>query len=122
MGLLWAVAATAANISDKAGARQILAEARHQLPHPRQLGADSNYGSTLPGWVKQTCGWRLAIVAKLVGQTIFVVRPKRRIVEPTFAWWVRYRRLGKDFEYLPASSEAMIYIARIHLMVRRLCC
>jgi len=95
---------------------------RGRLPRLRVLWADSNYGGTLPGWVKATCGWLLVVVAKLAGQTTFVVRPKRWVVERTFGWLVRYRRLGKDYEYLPASSEAMIYVAMIHLMARRLKC
>jgi putative transposase len=121
-GLIWAVAVTAASMSDKAGARRLLEQARRWLPRLRLLWADSSYGGTLPGWVKQTCCWLLVLVAKLVGQTTFVVLPKRWIVERTFGWLVRYRRLGKDNEYLTASSEAMIYIAMIHLMVRRLRC
>jgi putative transposase len=92
------------------------------LPRLRLVWADSSYGGTLPGWVKQTCGWLLVVVAKLVGQTTFVVLPRRWIVERTFGWLVRYRRLGKDYEFLPAASEAMIYAAMIHLMVRRLRC
>ncbi len=121
-GLIWAVAVTAASVSDKAGARQILAGARRGLPRLRLLWADSTYGGTLIGWVKETCRWGLVIVAKLVGQTTFVGLPQRWIVERRFAWLVRYRRLGKDHEYLPQTSEAMIYLALIHLMVRRLRC
>ena len=50
----------------------------------------------------------------------FVVLPKRWVVERTFAWLTQCRRLGKDYEVLPASSEAMIYIAMTRLMIRRL--
>ncbi len=50
----------------------------------------------------------------------FQVLPHRWIVERTFGWLGRYRRLSKDYEELPESSEAMIYIAIIHLMLRRL--
>jgi putative transposase len=50
----------------------------------------------LIGWVKETCRWLLVIVSQLVGQTTFVVLPQRWIVERTFGWLVRYRRLGKD--------------------------
>jgi putative transposase len=54
------------------------------------------------------------------GKKGFVVRPWLWIVERTFAWLGRYRRLSKDYEYLTETSEAMIYLAMIHLMVRRL--
>lgn len=50
----------------------------------------------------------------------FEVLPKRWIVERTFAWWNQYRRLSKDYELLPQMSEAMIYGAMIHTMLRRL--
>jgi putative transposase len=50
----------------------------------------------------------------------FRVQPKRWIVERTFAWLCKYRRLVKDYEYLPGSSEAFIYLAMSHLMLRRL--
>src|SRR5262249_32146282 len=122
LGLIWAVAVTTANVSDKAGAKLVLGQVRGLLPRLRVLWADSNYGGQFPGWVKAVCGWVLVVVAKLLGQTTFVVLPKRWIVERTFAWLVRYRWLGKDYEYLPASSEAMIYLAMIHRMVRRLRC
>jgi len=122
LGLVWAVAVTAASVSDKAGARQALGQVRGRLPRLRLLWADSNYGGTLPGWVKQSCGWLVQLVAKLVGQTTFVVLPKRWIVERTFGWLVRYRRLAQDYECLPANSEALIYVALIHRMARRLRC
>ena len=60
------------------------------------------------------------VVRKLVGQVGFVVQPKRWIVERTFGWWNRSRRLSKDYERTTASSEAFIKIAMIHLMARRL--
>ena len=50
----------------------------------------------------------------------FVLLPKRWVVERTFAWLYKYRRLSKEYEYLPESSEAFIYVAMIHIMVRRL--
>ena len=122
LGLVWAVAVTAASVSDPAGARQVLGRVRGRLPRLRRLWADSTYGGTLLGWVKQSCGWVVQVVAKLVGQTTFVVLPRRWVVERTFGWLVRYRRLAQDYECLPANSEAMIRVAMIHLMVRRLRC
>ena len=74
----------------------------------------------LPKWVFETFGWILQTVLRPVHTKGFVVLPKRWIVERTFAWIVRYRRHSKDYEKTTASSEAMIYIAMINLMSRRL--
>ena len=83
--------------------------------------ADSAYGrNDLPEWVQETFGWMLQTVLRPVGAKGFVVLPKRWIVERTFAWLARYRRHSKDYERNPETSEAMIYIAMISLMSRRL--
>ena len=63
---------------------------------------------------------RLGAVLRRDEQKGFVVLPRRWVVERTFAWLTQCRRLGKDYEVLPESSEAMIYIAMTRLMVRRL--
>ncbi|MCW5242607.1 transposase, partial [Synechocystis sp. PCC 6803] len=55
------------------------------------------------------------------GQKGFEVLPRRWVVERTFAWFGRYRRLSKDYEYLPTTSETMLYVAMVHLMLQRLC-
>jgi len=60
------------------------------------------------------------IVKRSDDVTGFKVLPKRWIVERTFSWLGRYRRLSKDYESLPVSSEAMIHLAMIHLMIHRL--
>ena len=61
----------------------------------------------------------MQFVKRPTGMVGFQVLPKRWIVERTFAWLGRYRRLSKDYEYLPQSSEAFVYLASIHLMIRR---
>jgi putative transposase len=120
LGLVWAVLVTAANVSDPAGARNLLERVAGKLPRMRLLWADAIYQGQLPGWIKRRCGWLLQVVKKLVGQTTFQVLPRRWVVERTFGWWNKYRRLSKDYEVRTDSSEAMIHIAMIHLMVRRL--
>ncbi len=65
-------------------------------------------------------GWRLHIVEKVEGQRGFVLLPRRWVVERTFAWLTRHRRLSRDYERLPQSSEAFIYVAMIRLMLVRL--
>jgi putative transposase len=83
--------------------------------------ADSAYArNQLPDWVRATFGWLLQTVLRPVHAKGFVVLPKRWIVERTFAWLARYRRHAKDYERKPETSEALIYIAMINLMSRRL--
>jgi len=86
----------------------------------RHLRADGGYTGKLVDWVRSFAGWVLEIVRCSDDQNGFVVLPRRRVVERTFGWLSRYRRLSKDYAFLPASSEAMIYLAMIHIMVRRL--
>ena len=65
-------------------------------------------------------GWVLEVVKRSENMKGFVVLPRRWIVERTFAWLVKFRRLAKDYEEKPSSSEAWIRLAMIHIMVRRL--
>ena len=83
--------------------------------------ADSAYARDgLPDWVRTTFGLILQTVLRPVQAKGFVVLPKRWIVERTFSWLVRYRRHARDYERTTETSEAMIYIAMISLMSRRL--
>ena len=70
--------------------------------------------------MRQEAGWNLEVVAKLPGATTFTVLPHRWIVERTFAWLGKCRRLSKDYEQLLSSSTAMIRLAMIRLMTNRL--
>jgi putative transposase len=71
-------------------------------------------------WAKAATGWVVEVVARPPGQKGFRVLPRRWVVERTFAWLGRSRRLGKDYEPLPATHEAWVHIAMIHLMLKRL--
>ena len=71
-------------------------------------------------WTQETCGWLLQIVKRTDDLKGFVLLPRRWVVERTFGWMVQYRRLSKDYEFHPQTSEAMIHVAMIHLMLRRL--
>ena len=84
------------------------------------IWADGGYRGTLIAWVEETFGWKLEIIEKHEGQIGFQILPKRWVVERTFGWLVRQRRLARDYERLPETSEAFIYIAMIRIMVRRL--
>jgi putative transposase len=70
--------------------------------------------------VQTTCAWVLEIVSRPEGIQGFVLLPRRWVVERTFGWLSHYRVLSKDYEVLPRNSEAVVYVAMIHLMVRRL--
>ncbi len=120
LGLLLAVAVHAANVQDRDGAKLVLAKLAGRFPRLWLLWADGGYAGRLLVWALVAGGWVVEIVAKPEGSKGFVVLPKRWIVERTFAWLGRSRRLSKDYEGLPATSEAWIRIAMIHLMLKRL--
>jgi putative transposase len=120
-GLLLMVVVTAANVSDRAGAQQVLTAARPHLPRLRRIWADAGYkGAALADWVWQHGRWILETIEHAVPLQYFQVLRWRWIVERTFGWLNRYRRLSKDYERLPATSEAVIRVAMINLMVQRL--
>jgi putative transposase len=123
LGLLLVVAVTAASTQDRDGARLVLKALARGWQRLRLIWADSAYAGELVEWVRQLRERRrleLEIVRRADAQKGFVALPKRWIVERTFGWLNRCRRLSKDYEYLTETSEAMIHVAMIHLMVRRL--
>ena len=114
---------TAAHVQDRDGAMSLLDVLRHHCSRLRVIWDDQAYAGDLVAWVWALRPWRkvrLEIVKRPEGAKGFLLLPKRWIVERTFAWLGRYRRLSKDDEYLTRTSEAMIQVAMIHLMVRRL--
>ncbi len=89
------------------------------LPRLAKVWADANYrADALAAWIAANCRWVLEVVLKRPGQATFEVQKWRWIVERTFGWFGRYRRLSKDYETNPKSSEAWIYVAMIHRMSR----
>lgn len=108
-----------AHRSDRAGAELLLPRLLERFPRLRKLWADSAYQG-LVAWALQLGSWVLEIVGKLTGQVGFAVQPHRWIVERTWAWLGDYHRLDKEHERLPQSNEALVYLAMIHLMLRRL--
>jgi putative transposase len=116
-----AVVVHAANVPDSVGARSVLAQLGWaEFPRLETVFADAAYQGTLEGWAAEDLGLWLQIVPKLKGHSTFAVLPKRWIVERTFAWLLRYRRLRSEYETTTTSSVAWIYAAMIHLMARRL--
>ena len=120
LGLLLAVVVHAANIQDRDGAKLVLAHLVGKFPRLTLIWADGGYSGKLIDWVKALAEWTLEIVKRSDDVHTFQVLPKRWIVERTFAWLGKYRRLSKDYEAKTETSEAMIYCAMIHLMLRRL--
>lgn len=120
MGLLLMVVVHAANIQDRDGAKQVLGKAKQLFPRVRLIWADGGYRGKLIDWVKQACNWTLEIVKRDKGVKGFQVLPRRWVVERTFGWLGRYRRLSKDYEGLTETSEALIYATMVRVMVRRL--
>ena len=123
LGLLLKVVVTAGNVQDRDGARLLLEELAEQeeiIKRLKLIWADGSYRGDLIAWIKDCFGWKLEIVEKAKTQSGFQVLPKRWIVERTFAWLVRQRRLARDYERFPQTSESFIYAAMVRLMIRRL--
>ena len=120
LGLVLAVVVTAASTSDPAGARLLLQRLGGACKTLRKIWVDGTYRGQLLDWVTDHFKFRLAPVLRSDDHKGFVVLPWRWVVERTFAWLTQCRRLSKDYEVLPSSSEAMIYLAMMRLMIRRL--
>jgi putative transposase len=108
----------AADIQDRDGAKLVFERAKPWFLKLKKIWADGGYAGKLIEYTKTICGWTLEIVKR--SDVGFKILPHRWVVERTFGWFGRYRRLSKDYEYHPETSETMIYIAMIHIMVRRL--
>jgi putative transposase len=122
-GLLIAVVVTAANVDDARAAQEVFAQVRGKdFPLLRVVFADGKYHNyDLEDWLTvHRRRYRLRVVSRPEGTKGFKPLQVRWVVERTFAWLGRYRRLSKDYEHLPASSEAIIRMAAIHHMLQRL--
>jgi len=120
MGLLLLVVITSAGVQDRDGARTLLEKVKMAMPSLSLLWADGGYAGKLVEWAERVAHITVEIVRKPPGLKTFQVLPRRWVVERTFAWIVKCRRLDHDYERLPETSEAMIKWAMIGLMVRRL--
>ncbi len=117
-------------------AKQLLQGIKAQFPRLQHLWVDGGYRSTFVSWVKEQLGWtvqrvqhpnagsrrRITIpgVEPAPIDRSFKVIPRRWVVERTYSWLGRYRRLSKDYEYLPETSEAFIYSTALRTLLRRL--
>jgi putative transposase len=133
IGLLLLVRVHPANVQDRDGAKLLLAGLAERFPRLAMLWVDAAYQGPCAAWITETLGWVVAVVRKPrrwrrgpadqdppAMPTGFQVLPRRWVVERTFAWLGRYRRLSKDYEVLTATEEAWIYLAMTRLMLVRL--
>ena len=119
-GVILSLVVTTANVQDRDGAKLVLDRAKGRFPRMRAIFADGGYAGDLIRWVKGNCRWILQTVLRPVGSIGFVLLPKRWVVERTFGWFSKYRRLTKDYETQIWMSETMIHAAMIHRMARRI--
>jgi putative transposase len=136
LGLVVTAHVTAADVGDRDGAAELLRRLDwRRFPRLRHGWVDQGYRGAFLDWVKASFGLRLEVVQRADGGRrgrwlpagvappvlpAFVVLPRRWVVERTFAWLGRFRRLTRDYEFLPATSQAAIYLAASQLLVRRL--
>jgi putative transposase len=120
-GLPIAVVVTSAGVRDDHGAKPVLGTVKGRCPRLQVVWADGIYEERwLIDRVRTEWGWGLVITRRSGKEKGFEVLPKRWVVERAFGWPGRYRRRSKDYEKFPETSEAMIRMAMIHIMVRRL--
>jgi putative transposase len=119
LGLILALVVHPANIQDRDGGKLLIQKLGTRFRRLEVIFADGGYAGRFVDWA---VGWygRVVEIVKRNAVHTFELLPKRWIVERTFSWLGRYRRLSKDYETLTESSEAMIRIAMINLMVHRL--
>ena len=123
VGLVWLWVVTAASAQDRDGARTRLQVLATRMRRLRVIWADGGYAGALVDWIRSLRKWgkvRLELVNRSAQGKGFQRLPHRWIVERTFGWFNRWRRLSKDYEYLTETSETTIRVVMIHLMTRRL--
>ena len=132
-GFLLKATVHAADITDRNAVHLVLAGLTTVFPRLRHLWVDAGYSGKGAAWIRETLGWTVEVVKRPQRwiwlpegaepppmPTGFQVLKRRWVVERTFAWLGRYRRLSKDYEVLPASEEAWISLATTNLLLRRL--
>ncbi len=119
-GLLLAVVVTIAGIQDRDGACRLLAALRARCSTISLIWADAGYAGRLVRWAKTVLAFTVTIVKRTDDLAGFQVIPRRWVVERTLAWISKHRRCVRDYETLPEHSEAMVHIAMIMTMSRRL--
>ena len=124
LGLVLRVLVTSASLPERQGAKRVLKRVHcmgDRVNRLHTIWMDGGYrGEDFRRWVMDIFRWIVEVVLRPLQKKGFVLLPKRWVVERTFGWLNWCRRLSKDYERLPATSETFIYIAMIRIMVRRL--
>jgi putative transposase len=120
LGLPLSFYVTPANVHDTYGARCLLGGLKYFVPRLKIIWADQAYqGRNLADWCRSTGDWELEVVKRTSGTRGWSQQPKRWIVERTFAWLLRNRRLVVDYERKVQTSETLIEVAMIRLLLAR---
>jgi transposase len=124
LGLVLRVLVTAANVGEREGGKLVLTQVKKTAPAVTRLHTiwvDGGFdGAPFMMWVMDVCRWIVQVVLRPEQTKGFVLLKKRWVVERTFGWLMGCRRLVRDYELLPATSETLIYLAMIRIMVKRL--
>jgi transposase len=120
LGLVLAVVVTAAGIQDRDGAHRLLTALRARFSTVSHIWADGGYAGRLLPWTARVLSFTVAVVKRTDKLAGFLVLPRRWVVERTFGWISKHRRCVRDYETLPAHHEAMVHLAMIMVMSRRL--
>lgn len=119
-GLLLRVLVHPADITESEGAEWLLGQHHQRFPRLQTVRADQGYKDWLVEWAKRYTNLTIEIIEKPAGQQGFAVIPKRWVVERTLAWLGRNRQLSKEYDREASCSESFVYLASIHLMLKRL--
>ena len=120
LGLLLLVTVTTAGVQDRTAAHRVLEQVRFVMASVITVFADGGYAGKLIEFARRRLRLQVDIVNKPPDQVGFAVLPRRWVVERTFGWLMRCRRLGRDYERLPTTSETFIKWAMIGIMTRRI--
>ena len=118
-GRLLTVEAHGADIQDRDGAKGVLKRSRRRFPFVEHVFADSGYAGKLVDWAKQKTHIDLEIVRRPAGEKGFIVVTRRWVVERSFAWIMKTRRLARDYEQLATVGETLLTIAASATLIRR---
>lgn len=120
LGLLWGVLVVSGRCSEAEGAKQLFLQEQARLPRLAVVWLDAGFEHRVEEWVAAQCAFRIEIVKRSDGQKGWELLPKRWVVERTFGWLGRWRGLAREYDYLPQTTQAKIFLAMSRLMLRRL--
>jgi transposase len=124
LGLILRVFVTAASVGEREGGKRVLQRVKGMGKAALRLTiiwADGGFdGDPFLHWVMDWCRWIVQVVLRPEQTRGFIVLKKRWVVERTFGWWMEHRRLVREYDVLPQTSETFLYLSMIRIMVRRL--